>query len=138
MKYIATKIALFSVLVVLFFSGCKDFWHPEGSKQNPSNNNNSNNNNSNNNSPIVGTWYGVWNGTSLIMTFRGDYDICQLSFYGGDAGVSCSYSDGGTQVIIDGIDSYFLAATCRLLNPNQLEVTFHLPDYDSDTVLLTR
>jgi uncharacterized repeat protein (TIGR02543 family) len=32
MKHFAVKIAFLSVLAVLVLSGCKDFWHPEGSQ----------------------------------------------------------------------------------------------------------
>jgi hypothetical protein len=86
MKRNVTKIALITVLVVLFFSGCKDFWHPEGSNQNTRGDN-----------PFIGTWYGIWEGggnQSLILIF-------QESFYswtlpdGGGWGFSGSYTYSG-------------------------------------------
>ena len=137
MKSNVTKIALISVLTVLFFYGCKDFWHPEGSKLTSSGSNNGGNNNVSN--PFHGTWYGNWNGSPLIITFRQDLDVYLIDYFGGSGASNCSYSDSGTSVSLDGTGGdTFLAASGRMIGPNQLELTFHLPGYNSDTVFLTR
>ena len=137
MKRTVTTIALMGILAALLFSGCKDFWHPEGPQNNTQNGNSGHKGGS---YPIHGTWYGNWRGSPLIITFREDHPMYEIDYFGGSGAAGCNYSDSGTSAVLDGLigSEYFLAASCQVTGPNQLGVEFHLPGYTSEKVILTR
>jgi len=74
MSCIKTKIMLFGVLTILFFTGCKDFWHPEGSQKD------------------VG---GISSGTTYTVTFNANGGTGSVSSMTANSGSSITLPSGG-------------------------------------------